>query len=113
MIANPPLASGDLSPEDHVNPSETAAPNLPAKSLAGDSSLDPRELLAALEAVRNGDFTAHLPGDRTGLAGKIADTFNEIVACNRRMANELERIGMVVGREGQTRHRVTLPSSSG
>ena len=33
--------------------------------------------------------------------GKIADTFNDIVAANQRMANELKRVGQVVGREGQ------------
>ena len=96
-----------------MNPPETAVPELNADPVEGEASLDPRELLAALEAVRNGDFSARLPGDRTGLAGKIADTFNDIVAANRRMATELERVGEVVGREGQTRHRVTLSRSGG
>jgi ribosomal protein S28E/S33 len=36
------------------------------------------------------------------LSGKIADTFNEIVAANERMANQLARVGQVVGREGKT-----------
>ena len=47
-----------------------------------------------------------LPGDRTGIDGKIADTFNEIVAANERMAQQLEHVGQVVGREGKTRQRV-------
>ena len=34
-------------------------------------------LLQALEAVRNGDFSARLPQDWTGLEGKIADRFND------------------------------------
>ena len=42
-------------------------------------SLDLRELLRALQAVRDGDFSVRLPSDQTGLAGKVADTFNEIV----------------------------------
>ena len=37
-------------------------------------------LLAALQAMRRGDFSVRLPGDQTGIDGKIADTFNEIVA---------------------------------
>ena len=49
-----------------------------------------------------GDFSVRLPGDQTGLSGKIADTFNEIVAANERMANQLARVGQVVGREGKT-----------
>ena len=56
--------------------------------------------------MRTGDFSVRLPSDRTGLEGKIADTFNEIVAANERMAQELEHVGQVVGREGKTRTRV-------
>ena len=36
-------------------------------------------LLKALQAVRNGDFSARLPTDQVGLPGKIADAFNDIV----------------------------------
>jgi HAMP domain-containing protein/CheY-like chemotaxis protein/signal transduction histidine kinase len=54
-----------------------------------------------------------LPGDQTGLSGKIADTFNEIVAANERMAHQLERVGHVVGREGETRQRVRFSLSDG
>ena len=49
-------------------------------------SLGTHELLHALQAMRIGDFSVRLPSDRTGLEGKIADTFNEIVAANERMA---------------------------
>src|SRR5438874_1479582 len=70
-------------------------------------------LLHALQLVRVGDFSVRLPGDSTGLAGKIADTFNEIVAANQRMAHQLEHVGQVVGREGKTRQRVKLGLSDG
>jgi len=43
--------------------------------------------------MRDGDFSVRLPSDQTGLAGKIADTFNEIVIANEQMAQELERAG--------------------
>src|SRR4029077_2910514 len=56
--------------------------------------------------VRFGDFSVRLPVDGTGLPGKIADAFNEIVAANQRMAHQLEHVGQVVGREGKTRRRV-------
>src|SRR5690349_7976238 len=72
-----------------------------------EATLDLRKLLRALQAVRDGDFSVRLPGDKTGLLGKIADTFNEIVTSNQRLARELERAGQVVGKEGKTRHRVT------
>ena len=71
------------------------------------------ELLGALQAVRDGDFSVRLPGDWTGLEGKIADTFNEIVASNERMAAELERVGTVVGKRGKTRQRVKFGRPAG
>ena len=71
------------------------------------------ELLSALQAVRDGDFSVRLPGNWTGLEGKIADTFNEIVASNARMASELERVGTVVGKQGQTRQRVKFGRPTG
>src|SRR5215469_9770193 len=78
-----------------------------------DGSFDQHALLHALQAMRLGDFSVRLPGDRTGLSGKIADTFNEIVAANERMSQQLERVGHVVGREGKTRRRVRLGLSDG
>src|ERR1700680_4888767 len=72
-----------------------------------------RELLHALLAVRYGDFSVRLPGDWTGIQGKVADTFNQIVTSNARMASELERVGHLVGRQGQTRHRVKFAQPSG
>ena len=77
-------------------------------SVSLESELDLKKLLRALQAVRDGDFTVRLPSDQIGLAGKVADTFNEIVASNQRMAREMERAGRMVGKEGKTRHRVAM-----
>jgi HAMP domain-containing protein len=77
------------------------------------SQVDLRKLLRALQAVRDGDFSVRLPGDQTGLAGKVADTFNEIVVSNQKLALELERAGQIVGKEGSTRHRMTSEKRSG
>src|SRR5262247_3686431 len=75
---------------------------------------DPLEdLLHALQAMRAGDFSVRMTGDHLGIEGKIADTFNEIVAANQRMAQQLERVGQVVGREGKTRQRVRFGLASG
>src|SRR6187549_2996318 len=71
------------------------------------------ELLRALEAVRGGDFAVRLPLHWTGLEGKVADTFNQIVSSNSRMAQELERVGTVVGRQGKTRQRVKFGAPGG
>jgi HAMP domain-containing protein/CheY-like chemotaxis protein/signal transduction histidine kinase len=108
--------------EDVVGAKETDASAGPAvtgeRQVNGDdaSSLAEHglnELLHALQAMRVGDFSARMAGDRVGLIGKIADTFNDIVATNQRMAQQLERVGQVVGREGRTRQRVRLGLSDG
>jgi hypothetical protein len=70
-----------------------------AELASGDLSV----ILSSLQTMRNGDFSVRLPGSWTGLAGKIADTFNSIVAANQQMAGELKRVGQVVGKEGRTR----------
>jgi HAMP domain-containing protein/CheY-like chemotaxis protein/signal transduction histidine kinase len=72
-----------------------------------------QELLQSLRAMRAGDFSARMGVEHEGVLGKIADTFNEIVASNERMAQQLERVGEVVGREGKTRHRVKFGVSHG
>ena len=69
-------------------------------------SADLSVILASLQTMRDGDFSVRLPGDWTGLAGKIADTFNDIVTANQQMAKELKRVGQVVGKEGRTRERM-------
>src|SRR5262249_53632827 len=71
------------------------------------------EILHAVQAMRVGDFSVRMAGDRVGIMGKIADTFNEIVANNQRMVRQLERLGQVVGREGRSRQRVNLGFSDG
>ena len=63
-------------------------------------------ILSSLQTMRDGDFSVRLPGNWIGVAGKIADTFNEIVTANEQMAKELRRVGQVVGKEGRTRERM-------
>ncbi len=74
---------------------------------------DLSDLLQALQKMRIGDFSVRLPADRVGVIGKIADTFNEIVAADQRMAAELARVGHSVGREGRTRQRVKFVNRAG
>jgi HAMP domain-containing protein/CheY-like chemotaxis protein/signal transduction histidine kinase len=80
---------------------------------AQPSSADLSVILAGLQTMREGDFSVRLPGSWTGLAGKVADTFNSIVAANQQMAQELKRVGQVVGKEGRTRERTRFHESRG
>jgi HAMP domain-containing protein/CheY-like chemotaxis protein/signal transduction histidine kinase len=83
------------------------------KSFANGKPDSSQDLLHALQAMRSGDFSVRMMGNHLGIEGKIADTFNEIVAANQRMAQQLERVGQVVGREGKTRQRVKFGLASG
>ncbi|MGY4259988.1 HAMP domain-containing protein/CheY-like chemotaxis protein/signal transduction histidine kinase [Bradyrhizobium sp. USDA 4516] len=84
------------------------------RSQQSNGSLDSsHDLLQSLQAMRAGDFSVRMRGDYLGIDGKIADAFNEIAAANERMAQQLARVGQVVGREGQTRQRVNFGLASG
>ncbi|MFN6472849.1 MAG: HAMP domain-containing protein [Nostoc sp. SerVER01] len=79
------------------------------EQLTRDSdNLDLNQLLRTLTAVKQGDFSTRMPIDHTGVAGKIADTLNDIIDQNQRMATELQRIGNVVGKEGKIGDRASL-----
>jgi HAMP domain-containing protein/CheY-like chemotaxis protein/signal transduction histidine kinase len=107
-LINSVAANGSARPEKVVTTAEHG-PN-------GDAVADGHgltELLYVLQAMRVGDFSVRMAGDRFGIMGKIADTFNEIVAINQRMESQLERVGQVVGREGKTRQRVRFGQTDG
>ena len=70
--------------------------------------LDGAALLSALRALRNGDLRVRLPEGEAGLAGAVAEAFNDIVELNQRTAQELRRISRAVGREGRISHRVSI-----
>jgi len=82
------------------------------RSQTNGSELDASQLLTALMAFKRGDFSARLPDHWTGIAGKIADTFNDVIRTNQRMTQELERIVRVVGKEGRITQRASLSDVS-
>ncbi|MGF1964573.1 MAG: HAMP domain-containing protein, partial [Aulosira sp. DedVER01a] len=78
-----------------------------------NDNLDLKQLLRILNAVKKGDFSARMPIDQTGIAGKISDTLNDIIEQNERMAAELQRIGNVVGKDGKVSERASLGNVRG
>jgi HAMP domain-containing protein/signal transduction histidine kinase/DNA-binding response OmpR family regulator len=70
-------------------------------------------LLNALTALRQGRTGVRLPPDWTGVAGKVADAFNEVVELNERLADELARLSRVVGKEGRLSQRLSLGDVTG
>ena len=50
------------------------------------SQQDAKLLLSALTALKQGDSSIRLPLEWTGMQGRLADAFNEVVDLNGRMA---------------------------
>ena len=90
----------------HVALAPSPAPGEEAPTALGS-------ILAALQTMRDGDFSVRLPVAWTGLEGKVADTFNDIIAANEQMAHELNRVGQAVGKEGKTRERIRFQQLRG
>src|SRR5215470_2472068 len=113
--------SGGIMKRSSQN-SGTVTADLESKSTAGKNGTSATPvadspslavILMSLQTMRDGDFSVRLPGSWTGLEGKIADTFNEIVSANQQMARELKRVGKAVGKEGRTRERTRFHESRG
>jgi HAMP domain-containing protein/CheY-like chemotaxis protein/signal transduction histidine kinase len=72
-----------------------------------------RQILRCLTAVQKGNFSVRLPTDWTGLEGKVADSLNEIITANERMAKELKRVSRMVGKQGKISQRVVFSEAGG
>ncbi|MEX2261152.1 MAG: HAMP domain-containing protein [Bryobacteraceae bacterium] len=76
-------------------------------------SLDASLLLSTLLAFKKGDFSARMPVDRTGVAGKICDALNDVIELNEKMAMEFDRVSRAVGKEGRINQRAYLGMNAG
>ncbi len=79
-----------------------------AKTVSTGSEIDLPVLLRVLAQAKQGDFSARMPVDWTGMAGKVADAFNDIIMANQVLEIELVRISQVVGHQGELSQRMTL-----
>ena len=73
--------------------------------------LDGAVLLSVLSDVEHGDFSVRMPLGWTGVAGKIADRLNNIIAANETLGTELVKVSRVVGKEGKLSQRLALRGS--
>src|SRR5688572_17229149 len=72
-----------------------------------------RQLLSAMYSFRDGNFAVRLPHDLTGVEGKLADAFNDIVTLAQARARETGRVSHVVGREGKLKQRMSVAGARG
>ena len=72
-----------------------------------------RQILTAIGAFRDGDFSVRLPANWAGTEGLIAAAFNQVIAQKRRISKEVTRLSQAVGKEGRLKQRMTVPGSIG
>ena len=91
----------------------TATAPAAAAVVAPERNQFSNQLLLAMLSFRDGNFTVRLPSDLTGLEGKMADAFNDIVAVSQRRARETARISKAVGKQGKLKERMIVPGALG
>ena len=74
---------------------------------------DLADLLTALRAARDGDFSSRLKPRHNGLATQVAEALNGLLERNDQMSRELVRVGKIIGREGRMTERVELAGAGG
>jgi HAMP domain-containing protein/signal transduction histidine kinase/DNA-binding response OmpR family regulator len=72
-----------------------------------------RQVLSAIIAFRDGNFSVRLPADWPGTDGRIAEAFNQTIAHEERIAQEVTRLSASVGKEGRLRQRLSVPGAIG
>ncbi len=88
-----------------------AAAALSTEPTYSEAQLQP--LLEALEAMKAGDFTVRMPETKNGVLSRICSAFNEVATLNEHEAEEIVRVGRLVGREGRMTERATLKNAQG
>jgi HAMP domain-containing protein/signal transduction histidine kinase/CheY-like chemotaxis protein len=66
-----------------------------------------------LKAVKQGDFSVRLPSREGGLLGRAGDLLNDIIGFNEHTADELLRVGRIVGQEGRMTERASVGPARG
>src|SRR5256886_13694598 len=77
------------------------------------SRQDLQELLAALRAARDGAVEVRLSAEKSGVMGDVARAFNQLADRREGLAQELERVSRVIGREGRMTERVHMKGVKG
>ena len=81
---------------------------MPDPVAVSPDTIDAGVLLAVLARLKEGDLTARMPLDWTGVAGKVADGLNEVIIANQAFGTEVSRVSDIVGKQGQLSQRVLV-----
>jgi HAMP domain-containing protein/CheY-like chemotaxis protein/signal transduction histidine kinase len=94
----------------NLDRAKSAKVNSPAQD---GSEARSRQMLAAMFAFRDGNFSVRLPADWNGVEAQIAGAFNQVISHEDRLSREVERLSDAVGREGRLKQRMSLPGAIG
>jgi HAMP domain-containing protein/signal transduction histidine kinase/CheY-like chemotaxis protein len=115
--AKPPTApkrkTSPRAPDRRNSPSAGTTKNGARKNGDHPDELNVEQVLAALEALKRGQFATRLPVAWTGIAGKVADSFNGVAELMSNSTEELSRISRLVGKEGRIQERLSLGHVTG
>src|SRR5688572_7918652 len=78
------------------------------RAVAPGDTLDVHVLLNVLAQIKEGDYSARMPLEWTGIAGKVADGLNDVIIANQELGTELARVSQSVGKEGKLSQRLVL-----
>src|SRR5206468_2681844 len=77
------------------------------------SKQDLQELLDALRAARDGEVGVRLSVPKSGVMGDVAKAFNGLAERREGLADEMNRVSKVIGREGRITERARLKNAKG
>src|ERR1700737_1676429 len=94
-----------------ANGTPVATATISHPELRATDYLDPDVLMKVLAEVKNRLLTTRMPLEWTGVAGKVGDALNQVIASNQSLEHELARVSRLVGKEGKLTQRVVLGRS--
>ena len=114
VIAASKPSSGRVSRQDGSPRNGDSHRKTGGRAQADDSpEARAHQLLAAIVAFRDGDFSVRLPSGWSGTEGRIAEAFNQTIGHEDRITREVQRLSVTVGKEGRLKQRMTLPGAVG
>ena len=106
-----PAKNGALPPEVAVGLNELFAANQRMARELEELRRERKDLLRALRAFEEGDFSARASEGQPG--SPVVRALNNVIGTNERVAGELARISRAVGKEGRLFERAALKKARG
>jgi HAMP domain-containing protein/CheY-like chemotaxis protein/signal transduction histidine kinase len=110
------LSSESTFPVDGDRQTDLTSESLPSDNPANGRNLRDaylRQILRAMVAFREGDFSVRLPTDWAGIEGRVAEAFNQTISLEDRLTQEISQVSVLVGKEGRLKRRMAVPVALG